>query len=228
MKKLTLLIAAAVALSCVGSNGDSPIRLRGTFPTNPNCDIKTDVSQYRGSLNLAGIRQLGANAASFADYIMILEVESDLSTPSTSANGSVLSDQSRNTLYLDQIILNYKTDAAISFSQDITNIYAPLAAQGGDPNPVDLVADFLGPKGAQALLDSVTPGSAPVEVRIQVQLRGHHASGGYVYSDLIEFPIQVFDTGTVCSAGPALTGPCGNVGGQDGTAVCAPTADGGV
>src|SRR4051794_17431000 len=111
MKKLTLMIAvAALGLSCVANNGDSPIRLSSTFPTDPSCAISTTIFQYSGSLNLAGIRQLGATAAAFADYTMILQVDSDLTLPPTTQSGHELADDSRQTVYLDQIILNYRSE----------------------------------------------------------------------------------------------------------------------
>lgn len=227
-KKLIIVAAAAGALiasACVGNGGDAPVKILGTFAANPECTVNTAVQQGGASFDLAGVRQLGANAASFADVLVTVQLRSEFSTQTTSAGGQTLSNASRNGAYIDQVELSYTSTPAISFETE-TSPMAGFIEAGGTLNAV---TDLLGTKAAQKLLDTVSAGAEVHEVITTLRFRGYTAgsSGATFTTNDIEFPIRVFDTGVTCPAGPASDGPCGSISGQGGAVTCNAAGDAG-
>lgn len=225
-KKLMLVAAtAAIAASyaCVGNNGDSPVQVLGTFATNRACEIKTDVQQGTAFYDLSGARQIGSRGAEFADVFINVQLKSEFSPASTTANGQTLSDSSRNGVYVDQIQLSYRSTPNITFENEVSAMHAYIAPGG----TLNALTDVLGTKAAQKLLDNVNAQSPAHEVIAIVKFRGYTAgsTGATFTTNDIEFPITVVDQGVVCQFGPAADGPCGALTGQGGTACN--SADGG-
>lgn len=209
------LIAAALLLftACVN---DSPLYLLGFFPLPlETCtEIKFgDTQQGAGSLDLAGG---GAYAIG-----MKLRSELDDSLDTVAGNKTLSKGTHRNTVVLDQINLTY-TAVPSSITLENETVPVTFSIPPNSENPIFL-GSLLGPKAIEKLSTSLPNPGDRADIRVKLTFSGNIISGGRIASTPATFPISIGrSTLPTCPAGSVLgrTGPCGRIGGQDGTPIC--------
>ena len=206
-------------VGCAPPNSDSPIRLLGARPLHSGtaaaagaatCEADAKLEQLEGRLDISASQQ----------YLIAFGQQSDLQKLSTTVQGEVLAGPNRNDFIADQMIFQYSSVPARPFEAETKPIYAVIAA-GSNGSDGWISLDLLAPKAAALLASSLSRGDS-LQLNATFQLSGALVSGQKLKSNTITFPIAVFNSGfTGCPAGdiPAPTGPCGGIGGQDGSPV---------
>jgi hypothetical protein len=224
MKRLFLFIVTVSASGCVSN--ESPIALGPAFPMTGTslgqCTLGT-VGQTGGSFDTAGL-------AAGANYVIGVEAESALNAPVVPDTlGNNQGSKTDDDFVFTQIQLGYQAVPPIGLPATETTAAAGAISAGAN-GPNSWVGLYLfGPKAITSLA-SVASGTAST-VTITIQLKGALRSGETMTSNTFAYPVTVFNSGTpACPTGvrPALNGPCGSIGSQDGTRLtCCSAADGG-
>ncbi len=209
-----ILVSTLAAVGCTVSN-DSSIRFLNAHqftlgPQTSGCTPQ-NIAIYRGSLDLSGNTR----------YIAAFDWESNLQQISTTVSPDTLAGPQRNEFVLDHLVFNYSSMPSISFQAEQLNAYAVQSAGAtGSSNWIGL--SLIAPLARQALLDRVQVGES-YELLVNFQAFGALASGQKISSSKVTYPIVIYRSGfNGCrTAGDirAPTGPCGDLGGQDGTPV---------
>lgn len=210
---ITLLTVLAPT-ACTVPN-DSSIRLLNAHAlttgvaSSGTCAAQT-IGIYRGSLDLAGNTR----------YILQFEVESTLQSIVTTVPPDTVANQSRNEFVAKRMVLNYSSIPSLPFQPEQVDMYWVVQPNTSTGN--FLQVSLLAPQARQLLLSSIQAGQS-VELLVTMQVFGELASGEKVSTNKVSYPITVYRSGfTACRSSTdvrAPTGPCGDVGGQDGTIV---------
>jgi hypothetical protein len=221
MKRLSLFAVVALASACLSN--ESPIKVGPAFPMTgtalSTCSIG-NIGQTGGSFDTAGI-------AVGADYVIALEMQSDLNAPIIPDTlGNNQGSKTDNDFIFSQLVLGYQAVPAIGLPATETTA-ASGEVNAGASGPTGWLGLYLfGPKALTALTGLATTS----DVTVTVQLKGALRSGESMTSNSYAYPVTVFNSGFAgCGAGVrvAANGPCGTPGSQDGTrGVCCST-DGG-
>ncbi|MFZ5468526.1 MAG: hypothetical protein ACOZIN_03725 [Myxococcota bacterium] len=199
--------AAGVLAGCAVS--DDPIRLLGTHALQQDCEA-SEFQLVRGSLDIS----------STSNYFIQFEMESSLQATTTESGGEQLAGANRNDFFAEEIVFTYSSTPSIPFEQERVSMHFVLPPEAARDQST-LNTSLIGPKAGQRLSDSLPNAGDELELLVTAQLRGKLASGQSVSSNTVDYPIHVFRSGTplpLCAPGEVLTGgPCGTVGGQDGT-----------
>jgi hypothetical protein len=222
MNRISLFAVVALASACLSN--ESPIKVGPAFPmtgtTLAQCSIGT-IGQTGGSFDTAGIA-VGAN------YVIALEMQSDLNAPIVPDTLAInQGSKTDNDFVFSQIVLGYQAVPPIGLPATETTA-ASSAVPAGASGPTGWLGLYLfGPKALTAL----TGLASTSDVTVTVQLKGALRSGEAMTSSSYAYPVTVFNSGTPpCAAGVKVAGngPCGTFGSQDGTRLtCCVIPDGG-
>lgn len=211
-----ILLSVIAGFGCTVPN-DSSIRFLNaheftTGPAQSGCSPQ-NIAIYRGSLDLAGNDR----------YYVSFDWESALESITTVATPDTIAGPQRNDFVLDHFIFNYNSTPSYQFQSEQVDAYAILRAGATGPTSW-LGVSLITPQAQRVLLQNVQPSDYNgLELRVQFQAFGALASGQKISTNKVTYPIAVYRSGfTTCRvAGDirAPTGPCGDVGGQDGTVV---------
>lgn len=203
---------------------ETPVRILDTFGlkgggTSGECE-KSDLQQGAGSLDIS-VR---------GSYLIALRLTSEINdTSNLGGIGNFVGGDDRNSFEIQQAVLTYTSTPRLSFVTETLPVHLLVRQEASDDT---LIAPLIGPKAAEVLSGNVAA-SDQVELIVSLQLRGVLLSGQALSTNTIKYPITIFNSGTAACAAtdrPALNGPCGGPGGQDGVPyLCcstAPTADG--
>lgn len=210
-------IALAVAAGAACVVDDSPLQLGNFRRMTQECTVVTEWVAGGGSLDVA----------STSSYLIGIQMSSQTgAVPQPSSEpGTEVINPAPNEIIVDTLEFEYAS-AGATVGSETQAIHFVVS-----PGSVDnlLVADlFAGPAGF-ATIASATSGTT---VEVGVRALGKTRSGIAVQTNQAVFPVTVYNSGFPGCAPPSVqarTGPCGNVGGQDGTGVgcCPGGADGG-
>jgi hypothetical protein len=191
-----LPFVVVVVVSACGSG--APAVVTRTDALSTDCMAGT-VGQSNGLLDIAGA----------GTFVINLHVESLAGADPSHSHDFVEQDVAV------KYTLTAPGGAKTEFQPESIGMFGVLAGGGTQ----DLAAQLIGPLAQQQLSNSVGPGDQ-FTLTAHVQLKGHlEGSGSTIQTDPIDFPITVTNSGTLCPAGVAPTGPCGTGGGQDGSAI---------
>lgn len=219
--KSRFMLGGGIALALMSGAGcvvdDSPLVIGNFHLFDQECAVITDVSAGGGSLDLSAV----------GGYVIAMDLSSQTAAvpEPVPPQGEVVSPYS-NQITIDTIEFDYSSGGAqVASGTDRLHFVV-------DPGSVDNWAGielFGGPAGAAALAAAV-PGST---IEVGIRALGSTRSGVPIRTNRVVFPIFVYQSGFAGCTAPsqqAATGPCGRVGGQDGTLVgcCAPDPTTGV
>jgi hypothetical protein len=218
-KLRSLLAGAAVALVAVGCvPNDSPIRLLGARPLLPSDTGECKAAEIQ---LLSGSLDVSATNA----YVIQFDVQSDLQQISTTVGGETVAGPGRNDFFANEIVYSYASTPSFAFEQEAKPVHFVVPAGAGSDKSF-VILNLIAPKAAQQLTTWVPTGAGippdqPYNLNVTIQARGNLQSGQAITTNQVTYPIRVFNTGFAgCPGGAqARTGPCGSVGGQDGSAV---------
>jgi hypothetical protein len=211
-----IALALAVGAACVVDN--SPLNIGNFRRLNEDCTVVTEFVAGGGSLDLS------ATSA----YLVSMDLNSQTSAvpePSGEPQTEVLNPAS-NEIIIDTLELDYAS-AGAPIGSETEGIHF-VVSPGSIENRI--VLELFGNPAGAAALAAATPGST---MEVGVRALGKTRSGTPVQTNRAVFPVFIFASGFPGCTPPAvqaLTGPCGRVGGQDGTTVgcCPGDPDGGV
>jgi hypothetical protein len=195
MKRLPFVVLLVVSACGPGV----PAVVTRTDALSTDCSMSGTVGQANGLLDIAGA----------GTFVISLHVES-----------LAAADPSHSHDFVEQGVAVKYTETAlggakIDLQQETIGMFGVLAGGGTQ----DIAAQLIGPLAQQQLTSAVGVGEQ-ITLTAHVQLKGHlEGSGSTIQTDPIDFPITVTNSGTLCPAGVAPTGPCGSGGGQDGSAI---------
>jgi hypothetical protein len=216
MKRLlkTLFVAAPLlGIGCVPN--DSSIHILNAFPyqsasNNGACTAMT-VGIPGGSLDLSGN----------TDYILQWTVESTMQILTTNiTNETPFQGPQRNDWIAKEVVYSYTTVPALNPPlADETYPYSWRIAAGAATGSF-IGMHMIGPTATGQLITAVRPGTG-LQLVVTFYIRGQLASGQKVDTNKVSYPIYVYNTGFPGCPGDRRvpSGPCGYVGGQDGSLV---------
>lgn len=219
MKHALIPALLAVAFTgCIENRTDSPLRLLGSYVVTQDCALALETQLGQGSLDLAGVRQLGDSAATSLRYLALFDVRNEMNANPVRLSDSELASAARNTATLTKLKLSYRTTPNVVIRPEEIALSFTLPATGGTggPPPAGIILNLVGPNAAQALLDNVVAGDT-LALTVTAEVSGTLYSGGTIESNVRSFTIEVYDSGRLCRPGTELerNGPCGTLGGQD-------------
>jgi hypothetical protein len=203
-----IALALAAGAGCVVDN--SPLVIGNFHALDQDCAAITDVSVGGGSLDLSAM----------SGYLVAMDLSSQAAAvpEPVPPQGEVLNGTA-NEITIDTIEFDYTSGgAAIASGTDELH----FVVRPGSVDNWAAIELFGGTAGAEALAAAL-PGST---ISVGIRALGSTRSGVPVSTNRVVFPVFVDASGFLGCAAPSLqatTGPCGRVGGQDGTVVgCCP------
>ncbi len=205
-----LLIVASVASMVVGcSSPESGVRLLNAHLFDATCEIDTDVSISRGSLDIS---------ASTA-YNVAFDIESDLTQTETSVGGQVLQPANQNNFFVQEVVYKYSSEPTQAFPEERVNAHFVVSA--GSTEGSFMTVNLIQSQASELLLASV-PAGGQMRILVTFHLEGEFASGKSAKTNEVSYPILIYNSGFTGCPGSTVapTGaPCGNTG-QDSPAGC--------
>ena len=219
--KSRFMLGGGIALALTAGAGcvvdDSPLVIGNFHPLDQECGAITNINVGGGSIDLSAV----------GGYVVAMDLSSQTSPvwePSP-AQDDILSPYS-NQIIIDTIEFDYASGGAtIASGTDRLHFVVDPAT----PDNWAAIELFSGPAGAAAIAAAV-PGST---IEVGIRALGTTRAGVAIRTNRVVFPIYVYASGFPGCTAPSLqaaTGPCGRVGGQDGSLVgcCAPDPTTGV
>lgn len=207
---LMLPLIAVAATGCVQS--DSPIVILNRQVMDDTCSVVEGVYRPSGSLNLSV--EMG--------YYAYFEVESNLQALSTDVDGEVVAGPDQNDFITERIDITYTSPSGATVPAAVTVPYYAAIRAGAEATDNSIVVDLL-PQASRVALAGV--GTQGATIIAEFQLHGSLRSGRPISSNVVGYPIQVYEaTVPTCPSGYEATGECGAMGGQDGAPVLCASA----
>jgi hypothetical protein len=222
-----LIIVSALGLIGAGcSLQASPVLLLGAVQLDANC-VATSNGLLGGQVDLAEQRIAQANNINqqvLGQYVIGFNTESSMAGSTTSVSGSdvdtaAAQDFIGRDAVIDYLLFNSTTGGTTSMG--IATQHVPVLAiiRSASTGLVTL------PAFTPAALNAITAAgfALPAEVIARIHIEGSLRSGTPMSTNTVDFPIDIFDSGTTltCAAGQTPTAPdtapCGNI--QDGAAI---------
>ena len=220
-KLLPVLLLVSMG-SCVPN--ETPVRILDSYPlegagTPGKCTL-ADIRQYNGSLDIS-VR---------SRYLIAFKLASEIEDSSAfGGTGEFVGNDHRNDFEANTMVMSYTSTPRMTFPTENLPIHIVVHQSEDD---TDMLVDLIGPQAFTVLADNLAVGDS-ADVVVSFHLRGALLSGQAMSTNTVTFPIRVYNGGTTtCGGGdrPALNGPCGEIGGQDGypyfCCSTAPMADG--
>jgi hypothetical protein len=215
-----IILGIAAGIGCKASGSDSPLLLGNFHQLDSSCTPVTSVVAGAGSLDVSAT----------SVYYVAVDVVSQTSgvvQPGSQPGTKVVSG-APSEIVIDTIDLDYaSSDLGATIAPESYGIHFVISP-GSTDNWMGL---NLFPGMANETLASTVVFGQRASVEVGVRASGQTRAGVAVQSDRAVYPITVYNNGFPGCTYPdlqATSGPCGNVGGQDGTAVgCCPAVDGG-
>lgn len=204
LRILGSLVAVFLVAGCAADN--TPVLIGNVRPLDlaSGCFAITDNDVYlpTGRLDVAGGGQ----------YFAIAELISQLGGVAGpgSETGSTEISSDANSVILDTIDLDYSSTPDLSL-QDQTLPYYGVFSPGSRDNQVAI--PFVPGAIAEQLQTALVSGDR-VTLLVGAQFSGRTRSGTPVTTNRIEFPIELYHSGTTCTD-YAQNSPCGGVGGME-------------
>lgn len=205
MKSFSLFAALVVLAGFVAgcSTDQHPILLVGASEPDATTCVATGTPLLeRGMVDVSATQHyfLGVNWQSVAQ-------------PQTTSVGGQTVSSSSQIFYGEQVVFTYTSNPKATFADEAENISVvtnPTASASGN----SFVVDLLQPKALATLQTLVPTGSAPAELDVTIQVKGHFEDGSSADSNKFTFPIDVTNTGfngTCTTGAPSAPTACGNV-----------------
>ncbi|MFP2931508.1 hypothetical protein ACLESO_41245 [Pyxidicoccus sp. 3LG] len=178
---ITVLLSLGMTTACVDT--PSSIQLQGTSSQNADCTVNDadDVRLLRGALNLAV-------APPGRGFPLGINITSNRASTEIEVGGQPISgDEDLNIIYLKELVLGYET--VPSLNTPISQPEGPILLHGTLEEDGQLLLNLLTGKAETELRAGV--GATPIELLVNIQLRGETASGEEVESNEIIFPLTV-------------------------------------
>lgn len=220
------LLGGALA-GCV--NTDSPIRLmERTELTTAGDGTCTATSGYSkqvsgGSLDVAqGIFAAGAGMRARLGYLAAYGVESQLVQSEDTVNTTSANTANKNAYVGTEQVFSYSTaKSELTIPQAIKPLHFVIQP-GAKADNSYLILNLISADASDALVNffQSQPADKVLDLRVTIQLRGHLLSGQNINTNEVAETISIYNSGfTGCAAGVfrAMNGPCGTLGGQDGS-----------
>lgn len=209
----SLLALAFVLAGCVD---DSPLRITGTFAvTSDTCTGAAGTVQ-----NAAGRLDIAPASREQAVYLLQLQVNNEINPQPQLNQASIpVNTSSSGDITLKEVIVSYTSKPTFSNLHKESIPIGGVLGHGGAGQTITV--NVLGKNAADVLGAALSAGNS-ADVVLSIQVHGVEQAGGDVYSTTVTYPIHVFQSGTTCPAPDqfGFSGPCGAVGGQDGTVAC--------